>query len=55
MKFPHIKTLGADKGWYRVGPLARVQVCDTLRTPLAEARASDVPRRRRRQARCMAR
>ncbi len=37
MKFPHIKTLGAEKGWYRVGPLARVQVCDFLRTPLAEA------------------
>ena len=37
MKFPHIKSLGAEKGWYRVGPLARVQVCDMLRTPLAEA------------------
>lgn len=37
MKFPHIKTLGPDKGWYRVGPLARVQICDFLSTPLAEA------------------
>ena len=37
MKFPHIKTLGADKGWYRVGPLARVQICDVMPTPLAEA------------------
>ena len=37
MKFPHIRTLGADKGWYRVGPLARVQVCDVMPTPLAEA------------------
>ncbi len=36
MKFPHIKTLGAEKGWYRVGPLARIQVCDFLPTPLAE-------------------
>ena len=36
MKFPHIKTLGPDKGWYRVGPLARVQICDFLSTPLAE-------------------
>ena len=36
MKFPHIQTLGADKGWYRVGPLARVQVCDLMPTPLAE-------------------
>jgi NAD-reducing hydrogenase large subunit len=37
MKFPHIRTLGAEKGWYRVGPLARVQVCDFMATPLAEA------------------
>jgi len=37
MKFPHIKTLGAERGWYRVGPLARIQVCDALSTPLAEA------------------
>jgi NAD-reducing hydrogenase large subunit len=36
MKFPHIKALGADKGWYRVGPLARVQVCNFMPTPLAE-------------------
>jgi NAD-reducing hydrogenase large subunit len=37
MKFPHITTLGPDKGWYRVGPLARVQICDVMPTPLAEA------------------
>jgi NAD-reducing hydrogenase large subunit len=37
MKFLHIKTLGAEKGWYRVGPLARVQICDVMPTPLAEA------------------
>ena len=37
MKFPHIRTLGPDRGWYRVGPLARVQVCDFLPTSLAEA------------------
>ena len=36
MKFPHIKTLGAEQGWYRVGPLARVQVCDFIPTELAE-------------------
>ncbi len=36
MKFPHIKTLGADKGWYKVGPLARVQVCDFIPSELAE-------------------
>jgi len=36
MKFPHIQALGAEKGWYRVGPLARVQVADFLSTPQAE-------------------
>ncbi|MBV9286711.1 MAG: Ni/Fe hydrogenase subunit alpha [Hyphomicrobiales bacterium] len=36
MKFPHIEALGAEHGWYRVGPLARVQVCDVMPTPLAE-------------------
>ena len=36
MKFPHIEALGAEKGWYRVGPLARVQICDFLSTPQAE-------------------
>jgi NAD-reducing hydrogenase large subunit len=36
MKFPHIRTLGAEKGWYRVGPLARVQNCDFIPTELAE-------------------
>ena len=37
MKFPHIRALGADKGWYRVGPLARVAASDFLTTPLADA------------------
>jgi len=37
MKFPHIKSLGADKGWYKVGPLGRVQAASFLSTPLAEA------------------
>ena len=36
MKFPHLKTLGSDMGWYRVGPLARVQNCDFIPTPHAE-------------------
>ncbi len=36
MKFPHLKSLGADRGWYRVGPLARVQNCDFIATPRAE-------------------
>ncbi|MDQ1260431.1 MAG: NAD-reducing hydrogenase large subunit, partial [Pseudomonadota bacterium] len=37
MKFPHLRTLGREHGWYRVGPLARVQNCDFIPTPLAEA------------------
>jgi len=37
MKFPYLTALGKDNGWYRVGPLARVNVCDSISTPLAEA------------------
>jgi NAD-reducing hydrogenase large subunit len=36
MKFPFIKSLGNQDGWYRVGPLPRVNVCDFIDTPLAE-------------------
>jgi len=36
MKFPHLRSLGRDNGWYRVGPLARVQNCDFIPSPLAE-------------------
>jgi NAD-reducing hydrogenase large subunit len=36
MKFPFIKKLGPEKGWYRVGPLARINVCDFIDSPLAE-------------------
>lgn len=36
MKFPFINSLGPDKGWYRVGPLARINNCDFIPTPLAE-------------------
>ncbi len=38
MKFPYLRELGRADGWYRVGPLARVQVCDRIPTPRAEAR-----------------
>jgi NAD-reducing hydrogenase large subunit len=37
MKFPHIVSLGRDNGWYRVGPLARLNNCDFISTPRAEA------------------
>jgi NAD-reducing hydrogenase large subunit len=36
MKFPFIAELGAELGWYRVGPLARVNNCDRFDTPRAE-------------------
>ena len=36
MKFPFITAIGPDEGWYRVGPLARVNNCDFFPTPLAE-------------------
>ena len=41
MKFPHLQALGREAGWYRVGPLARVQNCDFIPTPLAEAQRQD--------------
>ncbi len=37
MKFPFIKSLGPETGWYRVGPLARVNNADYFDTPEAEA------------------
>lgn len=36
MKFPYLKSLGKDKGWYRVGPLARLNTADYIPTPLAQ-------------------
>ena len=36
MKFPFIKSLGPENGWYRVGPLARVNNADRFTTPEAE-------------------
>ncbi len=36
MKFPYIRSLGKEKGWYRVGPLARLNNCDFIDSPLAE-------------------
>jgi NAD-reducing hydrogenase large subunit len=36
MKFPYLLSLGKEQGWYRVGPLARVNNCDFISTPKAE-------------------
>jgi len=35
MKFPFIRTLGPEAGWYRVGPLARMNTASFIDTPLA--------------------
>ncbi|MDP1557766.1 MAG: Ni/Fe hydrogenase subunit alpha [Nitrosomonas sp.] len=37
MKFPYLLELGTEHGWYRVGPLARMNNCDVISTPQAEA------------------
>ncbi len=37
LKYPYYKPLGFDDGCYRVGPLARLNVCSKMRTPLAQA------------------
>ena len=37
MKFPFIRSVGPEKGWYRVGPLARLNTASFIDTPLAEA------------------
>ncbi len=36
LKFPYLKRLGRENGWSRVGPLARMNVCDSIASPLAE-------------------
>ncbi|NNE02589.1 MAG: Ni/Fe hydrogenase subunit alpha [Eudoraea sp.] len=41
LKFPYLKHLGKEKGWNRVGPLARVNICDGIETPLAEQERLD--------------
>ena len=37
MKFPFLLSRGHEEGWYRVGPLARMNNVDFIPTPLAEA------------------
>ncbi len=36
MKFPYLKALGKETGWYRVGPLARLNTCDYIPSRLAQ-------------------
>jgi NAD-reducing hydrogenase large subunit len=37
MKFPFIRSIGPEQGWYRVGPLARLNTADFIDTPEAES------------------
>lgn len=41
MKFPYLRSLGPENGWYRVGPLTRVSNCDFIPTPLADKERRD--------------
>ena len=41
MKFPFINSIGPEDGWYRVGPLARINTCDFIDTPEAEAERAE--------------
>ena len=41
MKFPFLRKLGPEEGWYRVGPLARLNVCTHMGTPLADEALSE--------------
>jgi NAD-reducing hydrogenase large subunit len=36
MKFPYLTEFGKEDGWYRVGPLARMNTCDFIPSPLAQ-------------------
>jgi len=36
MKFPYLRSLGNKDGWYTVGPLARLNTCDFIPSPLAQ-------------------
>lgn len=36
LKFPYYRPMGYPEGVYRVGPLARLNLCDRMPTPLAE-------------------
>lgn len=36
MKFPYLTEFGKEEGWYRVGPLARMNTCDFIPSPLAQ-------------------
>ena len=42
LKFPYYRPLGYPEGMYRVGPLARLNVCDGIGTPWADAELAEL-------------
>lgn len=42
MKFPYLLDMGTEQGWYKVGPLARINNCDFIATPKAEQHRQDL-------------
>ncbi len=47
MKFPYYKPLGYPGGMYRVGPLARLNICTSTGTPLADRELREFKQRSR--------
>jgi NAD-reducing hydrogenase large subunit len=45
LKAPYFKPRGLAEGVYRVGPLARLNVCDRIATPLADAELQEMRQR----------
>lgn len=45
LKFPYYKPLGYPQGMYRVGPLARLNVCERIGTPWADAELAELRQR----------
>ncbi|MCP9899820.1 Ni/Fe hydrogenase subunit alpha [Cyanobium sp. Cruz CV13-4-11] len=45
LKFPYYKPLGYPDGIYRVGPLARLNVCDSIGTPWADRELAELRQR----------
>ena len=45
LKFPYYKLLGYPDGMYRVGPLARLNVCERVGTPWADAELTELRQR----------
>ncbi|RMD76863.1 MAG: Ni/Fe hydrogenase subunit alpha, partial [Chloroflexi bacterium] len=42
LKFPYIRAFGYPQGMYRVGPLARLNVCASIGTPRADAELQEL-------------